>query len=1279
MKTLKALIVEDSTDDVALLVRHLSNEGYDVQPEIVQTAADLKVALGGMAWDVILSDYSMPHFTGLDALQVLKKSGLDIPFIIISGTIGEDIGVEAMVFGANDYLMKGNLTRLAPAIEREMENAAGRRDQKQAENELLASKALLINFVTHTPAAVAMLDMEMRYLQVSRQWLTDYNLEDQNIIGKTHYEIFPDVPDRWREVHQRCLAGAVEKCAEDPFPRSDGTLDWLQWESRPWYKTAGEIGGILFFTQVITKRKRAEEDLEKSVKRERAMIENSLDVIFTVDAAGKFVSVSPASLKVWGYQSEELIGRHFIELVVPEDVDKTNKAAAEIMSGIEARDFENCFRHKTGSRVAIRWTAFWSETDQLIFSIAHDSSEQKRMEEERKMLLAELASEKARLQHIFDNSPSFIVSLRGPDFVFEIANPAYYKLVGQRELIGIPVREALPELLTQDLPEILRQVYQTGEPFIGNEMLVKLESLNGSEPEQHYINFVYLPLREADNSISGIVSYGIDVTEQVLAKFKLQESEERYRVVAETANDVIITIDEHSSILYANPAVENILGYKPSELIGNNLSIIVPERLHAAHKAGISRYIQTDRKNINWKDLDLPVLHRNGREIRTEISFGEYRENNKRFFAAVIRDITERKRAEEIILESEEKYRSIVETANEGIWLTDLETRAIYVNRQMAEMLGYTVDEMLGRPIFDFIFDDDLADAKHKYVQRKSGKSETGEFRMRRKDGSELITLYNTTPRRNQAGEIVGFLSMRSDISESKKAEREIQNAEYKYRNLVESSPAIVYLTAPQSPYVLIYVSPNISRFGYTTEEWFSQPDLRVNIMHKDDREEVLRATEDAIAWNIETDLEYRIVKRDKTIIWIHEKGRFVFDEQGNKTGWQGVMVDITKTKELEEQLRQSQKLESVGRLAGGIAHDFNNMLTAINGYSELTLRKLDAESPLRRNIEEIKKAGERSAMLTHQLLAFSRQQVLKPVVLDLNEVIIDMGKMLERLIGEDIELVTILNSKTGHVNVDPGQLSQIIMNLAVNARDAMPQGGKLTIETSNIFIEPADASQKLYVLPGAYVMMAFCDTGNGIDESIQPHIFEPFYTTKEIGKGTGLGLATVYGIVKQSGGSIEVSSRQEIGTTFNIYLPRVLEEVASQIKQSFAENSIGKETILLVEDEELVRNLSKEILENRGYTVIEAGNGAEALEICENEKYRFDLLMTDVVMPQMGGRELAWKLAEKNPKLKILFTSGYTDDAMVRQGINPANTNFLQKPFTFEELAHKVRELLDE
>jgi PAS domain S-box-containing protein len=379
------------------------------------------------------------------------------------------------------------------------------------------------------------------------------------------------------------------------------------------------------------------------------------------------------------------------------------------------------------------------------------------------------------------------------------------------------------------------------------------------------------------------------------------------------------------------------------------------------------------------------------------------------------------------------------------------------------------------------------------------------------------------------------------------------------------------------------------------------------------------------------------------------------------------------------EQLRQAQRLESVGRLAGGIAHDFNNMLTAIKGYSDLTLRRLPEGDPLRGNVEEIKKAGERSAELTQQLLAFSRRQVMRPKVIDLNNIVSETSTMLDRLIGEDIELGLALADDLGSVQADPGQISQVIINLAVNSRDAMPEGGKITIETANKEIDGPSAGHDIDMKPGRYVMLAISDTGIGMDDEVQKHIFEPFFTTKPTGKGTGLGLATVYGIVKQSGGYIWAYSEVGHGTAVKVYLPRIDAEVDEIVPGvTFAADLKGNETILLVEDEDLVRRMSKQILETCGYKVIEATDGTEALAMCMRPEHEFDLLVTDVVMPKMSGRQLVQNLETVRPDLRVLFMSGYTDDSIVRHGVIESGENFIQKPFTFNALAGKVREMLD-
>ncbi|MFN2564473.1 MAG: ATP-binding protein [Gemmatimonadaceae bacterium] len=435
-----------------------------------------------------------------------------------------------------------------------------------------------------------------------------------------------------------------------------------------------------------------------------------------------------------------------------------------------------------------------------------------------------------------------------------------------------------------------------------------------------------------------------------------------------------------------------------------------------------------------------------------------------------------------------------------------------------------------------------------------------------------------------------------------------------------------------------------------------------------------------ALAGETVESMEVVVAPRSGERRTVLKSGRPIYDGSGNNLGAVVALHDVTGERKLEAQFRQAQKMEAVGQLAGGVAHDFNNMLTVILSYSEMLLDALGVDDPNRADLEEIRQAAARAAGLTRQLLAFSRKQVMQPRVLDLNtDVVAGVEKMLRRLIGEDIELVTTLDPELGLVNADPGQLEQIVVNLAVNARDAMPNGGRLTIETANAELGPADAGRHFGAKPGRYVMLAVSDTGTGMSRETLSRMFEPFYTTKEQGKGTGLGLSTVHGIVKQSGGDIWVYSEPWQGTTFKIYLPQVEEPVVvSAAVAPKAYQHGGAETILLVEDEPALRSLARKILVSRGYTVLEARAGAEALAVCERAEQPIDLVVTDAVMPGMSGRELAERLAIVRPGLRVLIMSGYTDDDMLRRGILDPRMAFLQKPFTPDALAKKVREVLD-
>jgi PAS domain S-box-containing protein len=525
-----------------------------------------------------------------------------------------------------------------------------------------------------------------------------------------------------------------------------------------------------------------------------------------------------------------------------------------------------------------------------------------------------------------------------------------------------------------------------------------------------------------------------------------------------------------------------------------------------------------------------------------------------------------------------------------------------------------------------------------------------------------------------------------SEITERKRAEEALRAAEAKYRTLVEQLPLVTYAVELRSGAV-IYVSPQIEELlGYPAAKWLSEN--WHSVLHPDDRDDVLAATDVAHANGKAFSGEYRLVAGDGHVVWVRDEATIVQDEEGRPLFAQGFLLDVSDRQRaqeehdrLEAELRQAQRLEAIGRLAGGIAHDFNNVLAVIIGFAKLLLRDLAVDSPQREKAEHIARAGERAAALTQQLLAFSRRQLLTPQILDLNEVVGDIRPLLERLIGEDIRLEVVLDPQLGNVKADPGQLEQVILNLAVNARDAMPTGGRLTIETSNVDAGEGDSGAGDDERdPRAGVAFSISDTGEGMDDSTRAHAFDPFFTTKETGKGTGLGLATVYGIVTQSGGTIRIDSAPGQGTTFTIWLPRTEGPAVSGTKAGATdeESLEGSETILLVEDDDAVRAFVKDVLEQHGYRVLVAALPSEAIAIAAECTGEIEVLLTDVVMPEMSGRELCQALTTKRPTMRTLYMSGYTHEALGHHGVIGEQFALIHKPFTAASLARKLREIVE-
>ena len=611
--------------------------------------------------------------------------------------------------------------------------------------------------------------------------------------------------------------------------------------------------------------------------------------------------------------------------------------------------------------------------------------------------------------------------------------------------------------------------------------------------------------------------------------------------------------------------------------------------------------------------------------------------------------------------------------------VAEVDGRVAFANPAALRLFGAASEaEVLGRPLIEFIAPESRETLEIHRRAWLAGEPVPKRYRLAglRRDGSRFE--FEIVPVGIEIeGRPVGGASLRA-IREPRNGGEQPEDPVTRYRALFDLAPIGIYRALPDGT-IQAANGALAALLGYDSPEDLRR--VRIADLYLDPAER--RFGPGGASKTLET----RWLKKNGAAIWIELDAHAIEDDTGRTMSYEGFVRDVTPRRlaeedrgDLERQLAQSQKMEAVGRLAGGIAHDFNNLLTSIAGYSELLLSSIDTGDPRRMHATEIRRAGEKAAVLTRQLLAFSRRQVLEPRVIDLNAVVDSMQRMLSRTIGEDVSLATILSEGTCRVRADPGQIEQAILNLVVNARDAMPRGGRLTIETSRIDAGDVDSSDRLPMAPGSYCVVAVTDTGSGMSAEVKSRLFEPFFTTKEIGKGTGLGLSTTYGIVKQSGGYIWCSSEPDHGTRFEIYLPRVEQALPlreAELEPAVAGTPRNDEKILLVEDEPEVRNLVLKLLQMQGYDVVAAGGPDEALEILRKRTERIDLMITDVVMPGMSGRQLADRLKTTHPEIKVLFVSGFTDDAIVHHGMLLPGTAFLQKPFTPAALHAKVRDVL--
>jgi two-component system cell cycle sensor histidine kinase/response regulator CckA len=801
-----------------------------------------------------------------------------------------------------------------------------------------------------------------------------------------------------------------------------------------------------------------------------------------------------------------------------------------------------------------------------------------------------------------------------------------------------------------------------------------------------------------------VLSISRDITERKQAEETLKQSEAQYRLLADHMRETVWLMDMNLKTTYCSPSIQKLSGYTPAELKELQLDQhISPASLKLAMEVVSEEMpkVLADQTYAVTRTMELERYRKDGTAYWSESTFSLIRDESGKplYILSEARDITDRKQVEHELRESETKYRLLADNMKDQVWLMDLNLKPTYISPSVEKFRGYTLEESVQLPIdkhltaasfqvamefLSMMMPQALADKTFRLKR-------TLELEFYRKDGTTLWVESQFSFIRDENDNPLYILGVGRDITDRKRAQDALRKSEEEYRWVMNNMADVI--TVIDMNLRITYVSPSILRMrGYTAEEataqtfeQFMTPESLQIIIQTFEEEMKLEAAGTADPGRNRI-LELEQYKKDGSTIWMEVSMSFMRDEAQKPVGIISVSRDITDRKRaqedkanLEAQLRQAQKMESIGRLAGGVAHDFNNMLSVIQGYSELAIRKAGADNPLQRHLAQILDASRRSAALTRQLLAFARQQTIAPIVLDLNETIESMLKMLQRLIGEDIELKWHPKADLWPVKMDPSQIDQILANLCVNARDAIADVGKITIETENVTLDNSYCANHQGFAPGDYLRITVSDDGYGMDKETRAKLFEPFFTTKEMGKGTGLGLATVYGIVKQNNGFINVYSEPGQGTSFTIYLLRHTDQ-ALQPRQAVTPRTAlgGHETILLVEDEPAILEMATTMLEGQGYTVRAAVTPGEAMRLASEHKGKIDLLVTDVVMPGMNGRDLAKKLLLSYPHLKRLFMSGYTANVIAHHSVLDEGVYFIQKPFSIEELSAKVRESLD-
>ncbi len=1042
----------------------------------------------------------------------------------------------------------------------------------------------------------------------------------------------------------------------------------------------GAIGVAVWKSFMNSRLAESERNLAHSKKHLAATLYSIVEGVIACDIDGRITNINEAAEIMTGWTSSEAVGNPIQEAFRIMNAENRETADNPVFRSLAEGENIELANHtvligKDGTERQIAYSSapIRDKSDTIIGAVLvfRNVTEEYRQKQE-------LNISKERFEELAEQSRSI---------TWEVDTNGLYTYISRtsESVLGYKPEEMVGKMHFYDLhPEAKRDAFKTAalkvfdrkEPFVNvkNQALTKTGQLI-------WVSTNGLPVLDQAGKLLGYRGNDTDITEQKKAEDELR----RFKMISEKSVFGQAIVDPDGKLVYVNKFFADVHGYIPDELIGRNMNVFhSPEQIEE-----VEQTMSAMQQSGHFEPKEIWHIHRNGKAfpmLMTGLAI-KNEDNEIQYFAVSAIDITKQKQAEEALLESESRFRDLLEHMERiPVQGYDEQRKVIYWNKASEQVYGYTREEAQGCLLEELIIPPAMRyEVINATDQWLAGGPEISaeELVLQNKQG-DPVNVYSSHILHLTATGSKEMYCIDIDLRELKVAENKLRKSEHMFRSFVENANDIVYTLSSEG--LFTYISPNwIDFMGEPAEKAIGksfEPYVHPEDLHL--CRSFLKKT--LMTGEKQSSVEYRVRHKDGSWRWHVSTGAPVRDSSGAITGFVGIARDVTEEKNreveherLQQQLAQSQKMESIGRLAGGVAHDFNNMLMGIMCYTDMCRDDIAEDHPIQEWLQEITNETERSARLTQQLLAFARKQTISPQVLDLKDEIGNMLKMLRRLIGEDIEIFWVPSSELWLVKMDPVQVDQILANLCINARDAIGGAGKVTIETNNVSIDEKYCGSHEYFHPGEFVMLTISDNGCGMDSETMEKIFEPFFTTKGIGEGTGLGLATVYGIVKQNDGFINVYSEPGQGTTLRIYLPRLAEDNANLKKQTESDSSPGgTETILLVEDEHSILATLKMFLKTLGYTVLAAESSEAALKIASDHTKVIDLLLTDVVMPGINGRELAEKLESCYPNLKILYMSGYTADVIAQRGILADNMNFISKPISRNALARKVRETLD-